>query len=71
VEKVKEIEELKNQMMQLKDQVSFIKENESKFMSRINETNGSTMSQTDVTLTEEGNHFVMTQLSKRFLPKIQ
>lgn len=58
-------------MLQLKDQVSFIKENESKFMSRINETNGSTMSQTDVTLTEEGNHLVIFQLSRKFLLKIQ
>lgn len=53
MKKVKEIEELKNQIFQLKEEVSFIKENESKYISRINETNNSSASHINVTMTEE------------------
>lgn len=70
-EKTKEIEELKNQMLQLKEEVSFIKVNESKYMSKINETNGSSMSQFDATMTEKGIIVLNNQQLRRFLLKIQ
>lgn len=70
-EKTKEIEELKNQMLQLKEEVSFIKVNESKYMSKINETNGSSMSQFDATMTEKGIIVLNNQQLRRSLLKIQ
>ena len=49
-------------MNQLKDQVTFIKDNESRYISKINESIGSLQNNPDFSLNEESKHFNFIKL---------